>query len=165
MNKDFESYIMYNVKRLVNLAIKYINESEIESIKPKPKTITSFIRGSVQSPFFESFYCKHEDVCGKIPNIRLESIQITIDDLISEGLVKHIGDQCYINIESNEQYNLLSGIAPGSSTYPGRLQIRTKEKIGNTKLHLVRIRFIEVATLPDWCIKIIDPANLLRLVK
>ncbi|MDY0339306.1 MAG: hypothetical protein RBQ78_06050 [Acholeplasmataceae bacterium] len=60
---------------------------------------------------------------------------------------------------------LLSGIAPGSSTYPGRLQIRTKEKIGNTKLHLVRIRFIEVATLPDWCLKIIDPANLLRLVK
>lgn len=60
---------------------------------------------------------------------------------------------------------LLSGIAPGSSTYPGRLQIRTKEKIGNTKLHLVRIRFIEVETLPDWCLKIIDPANLLRLVK
>lgn len=60
---------------------------------------------------------------------------------------------------------LLSGIAPGSSTYPGRLQIRTKEKIGNTKLHLVGIRFIEVATLPDWCLKLIDPANLLRLVK
>ena len=60
---------------------------------------------------------------------------------------------------------LLSGIAPGSSTYPGRLQIRTRESIGNTKLHLVRIRFIEVATLPDWCLKIIDPANLLRLVK
>ena len=60
---------------------------------------------------------------------------------------------------------LLSGIAPGSSTYPGRLQIRTKEKIGNTKLHLVRIRFIEVLTLPDWCLKFIDPANLFKLEK
>jgi len=60
---------------------------------------------------------------------------------------------------------LLSGIAPGSSTYPGRLQIRTKEKIGNTKLHLVRIRFIKVMTLPDWCLKLIDPANLLKWEK
>lgn len=60
---------------------------------------------------------------------------------------------------------LLSGIAPGSSTYPGRLQIRTKEKIGNTKLHLVRIRFIEVLTLPDWCLKFIDPANLFKWEK
>ena len=57
---------------------------------------------------------------------------------------------------------LLSGIAPGSSTYPGRLQIRTKQKIGDTKLHLVKIRFIEVLTLPDWCLKLIDPTNLLK---
>jgi hypothetical protein len=60
---------------------------------------------------------------------------------------------------------LLSGIAPGSSTYPGRLQIRTREKIRNTKLHLVRIRFKEVITLPDWVLKIIDPTNLLRWEK
>lgn len=60
---------------------------------------------------------------------------------------------------------LLSGIAPGSSTYPGRLQIRTKEKIGNTKLHLVSIRFREVMTLPNWCLKLIDPANLFRWEK
>jgi len=60
---------------------------------------------------------------------------------------------------------LLSGIAPGSSTYPGRLQIRTKQKIGDTKLHLVKIRFIEVLTLPDWCLKFIDPTNMLKREK
>jgi hypothetical protein len=60
---------------------------------------------------------------------------------------------------------LLSGIAPGSSTYPGRLQIRTKEKIGNTKLHLVKVKFIEVLTLPDWCLKFIDPTNMLKREK
>jgi hypothetical protein len=60
---------------------------------------------------------------------------------------------------------LLSGIVPGSSTYPGRLQIRTKEKIGSTKLHLVRIRFTEVLALPDWCLKLIDPSNLFKWEK
>lgn len=60
---------------------------------------------------------------------------------------------------------LLSGIAPGSSTYPGRLEIRTKVKIGKTKLHLVRIKFREVLTLPSWCLKIIDPANMLKWEK
>jgi hypothetical protein len=57
---------------------------------------------------------------------------------------------------------LLSGIAPGSSTYPGRLQIKTEVKIGKTKLHLIRIKFREVLNLPSWCLKIMDPANMLK---
>lgn len=60
---------------------------------------------------------------------------------------------------------LLSGIGGPGSTYPGRLEIRTKEKIGNTKLHLVRIRFTEVLTLPNWCLEIIDPTNMLKKKK
>jgi len=48
---------------------------------------------------------------------------------------------------------------------PGKLQIRTKEKIGNTKLHQVRIKFIEVLTLPDWCLNLIDSANLIKWEK
>ena len=59
---------------------------------------------------------------------------------------------------------LLSGIAPGSSTYPGRLQIKTKIKIGKSKLHLIRINFKDVQTLPDWCLSIIDPADINKWV-
>ena len=56
---------------------------------------------------------------------------------------------------------LLSGIGGSGSTYPGRLEIRLNVKVGKTKLYLVKIKFKEVLTLPDWCIKFIDPANML----
>lgn len=51
---------------------------------------------------------------------------------------------------------LLSGIAPGSTTFPGRLQIHTKVKIGKSKLHLVKIKHKEVVKLPKEIIDIID---------
>lgn len=72
------------------------------------------------------------------------------------------------NIESIEYVRptllnyLLSGIAPGSSTYPGRLQIRTKMKIGKSKLHLIKIKYKEVLILPSFYLEIIDPANILK---
>lgn len=72
------------------------------------------------------------------------------------------------NIESIEYVRptllnyLLSGIAPGSSTYPGRLQIRTKMKIGKSKLHLIKIKYKEVLILPSFYLEIIDPANMLK---
>lgn len=72
------------------------------------------------------------------------------------------------NIESIEYVRptllnyLLSGIAHGSSTYPGRLQIRTKIKIGKSKLHLIKIKYKELLILPSFYLEIIDPANMLK---
>jgi hypothetical protein len=57
---------------------------------------------------------------------------------------------------------LLSGIAPGGSTFPGRLEIKTELKIGKSKLHLVKIKYKEVCKLPDWCLGIIDSKNILK---
>lgn len=57
---------------------------------------------------------------------------------------------------------LLSGIAPGSTTFPGRLQIRTKVKIGRSKLHLVKIKHKEVVKLPKEILDIIDPLYVIR---
>ncbi len=72
------------------------------------------------------------------------------------------------NIESIEYVRptplnyFLSGIAHGSSTYPGRLEIRTKIKIGKSKLHLVKIKYKEVIMLPSIYLEIIDPVNMLK---
>lgn len=51
---------------------------------------------------------------------------------------------------------LLSGIAPRSTTLPGRLQIRTKVKIGNSKLYLVKIKHKEAVKLKKEILNVID---------
>lgn len=57
---------------------------------------------------------------------------------------------------------LLCAIAPGSTTFPVRLEIRTKVKIGRSKLHLVKIKHKEVVKLPKEILDIIDPLYLIR---
>lgn len=52
---------------------------------------------------------------------------------------------------------LLSAISHGASTFPGRLEIRTKVKISKSKLHLVTIKFEEVLMLPNYLLEVIDP--------
>jgi hypothetical protein len=42
-------------------------------------------------------------------------------------------------------------------TYPGRLQVYLREKVGKTKLYLVKIKYKEFLKLPDVYRKIIDP--------
>jgi len=51
---------------------------------------------------------------------------------------------------------LLSDIAPGSTTFPGRLQIRTKVKKGNSKLYLVKIKHKEAVNLQKEILDVID---------
>ena len=51
---------------------------------------------------------------------------------------------------------LICAIGQAASTFPGRLEIRTKVKIGKSKLHLVKIKHKEVVKLPKEIIDIID---------
>lgn len=44
-------------------------------------------------------------------------------------------------------------------TFPGRLEIQLFQKVNNTKLYLVKIKFKDVLSLPDIYLQKIDPTN------
>lgn len=68
---------------LVLKAIKCIDDSMLKSIRPRAHTITSFLKGSVKSPFYY-FYQRHQDVCGKYPDILVKNVDQSLQRLIKQ---------------------------------------------------------------------------------
>ena len=69
------------------LAIKYIETENEKSLRPYVKTITSFLIGARKSPFYD-FYSKHQDVCGRFPNVTETIVQTALISLELEGKLK-----------------------------------------------------------------------------
>lgn len=84
---------------LLVLAVETIEQSKNQSIKPRYQTITSFIRGSQKSPFYNVFFVKHSNICGKIPNITSSTVEVSLNELVRQNKLMLKG-QDYFSIKN-----------------------------------------------------------------
>ena len=98
------------IKEAVYKAIYYINESDLKSIMSRPHTITSFLKGAEQSPFFGSIFVKHLDVCGTWPDIKVAEVISVIEALIREGKIESKDHNYYAIENANQIFETIDNI-------------------------------------------------------
>lgn len=94
-------------------AINYIEEEKNKyNIKPQLKTITSFLKGNTKSPFYDTVYKNHPDVCGLYKSITDIKVSGELEVLVGEGKVvkelKPNGKFIYFLVEKDIEKNEVS---------------------------------------------------------
>ncbi len=86
-----------SIEKLIIKAVSTINDALVIAIRPRPKTITSFIKGSESSPFYKRLFLKHDDICGAMKNITTDEVTAVIEYLVVQGQLIRQGSDLHVN--------------------------------------------------------------------
>jgi hypothetical protein len=86
-----DTYNIEILKKDIITAIALINNVKTLSIKPREKTLQSFLRGTKSSPFYNSFFVFYPEVSGKYPQIRIGELEEILSIMFKEGSIKLVG--------------------------------------------------------------------------
>jgi hypothetical protein len=86
-----DAYNIDNLKKDIITAIALINKVKTLSIKPRKKTLRSFLRGTKRSPFYHTFFVFYPEIFGMHPKITMDELEEILSIMLEEGSIKFVG--------------------------------------------------------------------------
>ena len=114
---------MHKLKKDILQAVDVINNSKIKNIKPRPKTIQSFLKGKNKSTFYGNVFIKHPDVCGTHPGLYLQILKRELRILVEHKQLR-LQEKDYIVPHKEKEEKCFTNVY----SKPSKLKTVTKDE-------------------------------------